>query len=75
MNTDYISFIGVHEVHLQAYLVTSPSVTTVNSVVLPINFLRCEVEADPWVISDVVVPAALSVSHIELKPTFSFPVL
>ena len=62
VNTDDLTVLGAHELHLSASLEIYPSVVTASPVIFPIDFETCPVEIEPWVISDVTVPAAISVT-------------
>ena len=44
---------------------------TLQETILPLNFVKCEVEVEEWVVGDVTVPSGLDLSSVFEPPLFT----
>ena len=55
ITTNDAKFLGSHELHIKAKLVDHPDTSTA-AVILPLEFLKCEIKLNEWSTSNVIVP-------------------
>ena len=70
--TNDLELLGQYELRLCAYLVEHPHVETLGESILPINFSRCSLNLEHWVISDVSVPPVTESSSVFEEPLFTY---
>lgn len=71
VETSDLAMIGVHELRVKASLAQHPGTETAQ-VILPIEFIKCNVQVSPWKVANVFVPSTEDVTVIVIEPVFRY---
>ena len=72
IETSDLTEIGRKELRICAKLIQHEDTWTLQEKIMPLNFVRCDVEVHDWLIGDVTVPSGYDLSSLFESPYFYY---